>query len=253
MLDYESLLEEAADIAERASKIALSYFRQALLIEMKENHTPVTIADKKTEEMIREEISQSFPDHGIIGEEFGVHLNNADYIWTIDPIDGTRSFIRGIPLFGTLLGLLEKGEPVLGVMVLPALEETYTAGKGLGAFCDGIQLHVSATKSLESALVSCGDVSCFGAIGKKDYLNRLLERAELVRGYTDCFGHSLVIRGAIDAMVDPIVSPWDVVPLACLIREAGGDYFTFEGDTTHAGRSFISCTPALRNELLGLG
>src|ERR1700722_10506271 len=99
MLDYELVLEEAADIAERASKVALSYFRQALLIEMKENHTPVTIADKKTEEMIREELSRAFPDHGILGEEFGEALSDSDYVWTVDPIDGTRSFIRGIPLF----------------------------------------------------------------------------------------------------------------------------------------------------------
>jgi histidinol phosphatase-like enzyme (inositol monophosphatase family) len=253
MLDYELVLEEAADIAERASKIALSYFRQALLIEMKENHTPVTIADKKTEEMIREELSQVFPNHGILGEEFGEQGSDSDYVWTVDPIDGTRSFIRGIPLFGTLLGLLERGEPVIGVMVLPALDETYLAAKGMGAFCDGVQLHVSATQTLESSVISCGDYPCFEAIGKKHYLQKLMERAELVRGYTDCFGHSLLLRGAVDAMVDPVVSPWDVAPLACLVREAGGDYFTFEGERTHAGKSFISCTPALRDELLKLG
>src|ERR1700744_1436846 len=108
MLDYEYLLEEAADIAERASKIALSYFRQALLIEMKENHTPVTIADKKTEEWIRGELSKAFPDHGILGEEFGEEASASEFLWTIDPIDGTRSFVRGIPLFGTLLGLLHR-------------------------------------------------------------------------------------------------------------------------------------------------
>ncbi len=97
MIDYEIMLEQAMEIAERASKVALSYFRQALLIEMKDNHTPVTIADKKTEEMIRSELIEAFPDHGILGEEFGWHLNEADYVWTVDPIDGTRSFIRGIP------------------------------------------------------------------------------------------------------------------------------------------------------------
>src|ERR1700750_2908714 len=130
MLDYEMLLEEATDIDDRASKIALSYCRQALLIEMKENHTPVTIADKKTEEMIRKELGKSFPDHGIIGEEFGEEGADKEFTWTIDPIDGTRSFIRGIPLFGTLLGLLRNNEPVIGVMVLPAINETYVAAQG---------------------------------------------------------------------------------------------------------------------------
>ena len=250
MEDLEDLLEEAADIAERASKVALSYFRQALLIEMKENHTPVTIADKKTEEMIRTELGKSFPGHGILGEEFGEESMNAEFVWTVDPIDGTRSFIRGIPLWGTLLGLLQNGEPVVGVMVLPALDETYVAAKGMGAFCDGQQLHVSATKSIESAIVSSGDVSCFENAGKKGYLHSLMDRAELVRGYTDCFGHALVLRGSVDAMVDPIVSPWDVAPLACLVSEAGGEYFTFEGEKTHVGPSFISCTPNLKRDLL---
>ena len=253
MLDLEEILDEATQIAERASMIALSYFRQALLIEMKENHTPVTIADKKTEEMIRSELQKTFPGHGIIGEEFGEEGSDAEYVWTIDPIDGTRSFIRGIPLFGTLLGLMRRGEPVVGVMVLPALDETYIAAKGLGAYCDGIQLHVSSTAALGNAIVSCGDVSCFEAAGKRQYLNRLMDQAETVRGYTDCFGHALVLRGAIDAMVDPVVSPWDVAPLACLIEEAGGEYFNFEGVRAHDRNNFISCTPGLRDELLKLG
>jgi histidinol phosphatase-like enzyme (inositol monophosphatase family) len=253
MVDYESILEEATDIAERASNIALSYFRQAILIEMKENHTPVTIADKKTEEMIRHELKKAFPTHGILGEEFGEEPHNSDFVWTIDPIDGTRSFIRGIPLFGTLVGLLEKGEPVVGIMVLPALDETYVAAKGMGAFCDGVQLHVSATRSIESALVSCGDTSCFEAEGKKDYLMSLIEKADLVRGYTDCFGHSLVMRGAVDAMIDPTVSIWDIAPIACLVKEAGGEYFTFDGEETVRGKSFITCTAALKPELLKLG
>lgn len=253
MTDYEELLETAVDIADRAGQMALSYFRQALLIEMKENHTPVTIADKKTEEMIRTELSKAFPDHGLLGEEFGIHAHDAKFVWTIDPIDGTRSFIRGIPLWGTLLGLLEDGEPVLGVMVLPSLDETYTAAKGLGAYCDGQQLHVSATKAIESAIVSTGDVNCFDDIGKRNVQRSLEERAELVRGYTDCFGHALVARGAIDAMVDPLVSIWDIAPIACIIKEAGGEYFALNGETTIREKTFVTCTPALKREILALG
>lgn len=252
-MDYDALLDEAADIAERASQIALSYFRQAILIENKPDLTPVTIADKKTEEMIRGEIAKAFPHHGIRGEEFGVEGEDAEFVWTIDPIDGTRSFIRGIPLFGTLLGLLEKGEPVLGIMVLPALGETYIAGKDLGTFCNGTQLHVSAMSTLEKAFVSCGDLNCWEASGKRGFLEKLQHTAEVVRGYTDCFGHSLVLRGSLDAMVDPIVSLWDVAPLACLVKEAGGTYCTFDGEETHTGQSFISCTPGIKKQLLELG
>ncbi len=252
MTDYEELLEEAVDICDRAAQLAYSYFRQALLIEMKENNTPVTIADKKTEEMIRSELSKAFPEHGLWGEEFESHATDAEFVWTIDPIDGTRSFIRGIPLFGTLLGLLHKGEPVIGVMVLPALDETYTAAKGLGAFCDGVQLHVSSVKSLESSLVAHGDLNCWEDIGKQQYLTALQNKAELVRGYTDCFGHAMVARGAIDAMIDPLVSIWDIAPLACIIKEAGGEYFALNGAQSIHENSFITCTPAIKDQLLKL-
>jgi histidinol-phosphatase len=253
MAELTSLLEEATRIAESASKTALSYFRQALLIEMKENHTPVTIADKKTEEMIRRELERLFPAHGILGEEFGPQGEKAEFIWTVDPIDGTRSFIRGIPLFGTLIGLLNRGEPIVGVMVLPALGETYVAAKGMGTFCNGTQLRVSATTSIEAAILSVGDVTCFEAAGKTSMLHTAMNKAELCRGYTDCFGHSLVMRGAVDAMIDPIVNVWDVAPLACLIREAGGDYCSLDGVRTCEGNSFMSFAPGLKSDLMGLG
>jgi len=252
MSEYSEILEQGFEIAKNASKIALSYFRQALLIEMKENHTPVTIADKKTEEMIRTELGQAFPDHGILGEEFGHDSKKSEYLWTVDPIDGTLSFVRGIPLFGTLMALLKNREPVVGIMILPALEESYLAAKGLGAFCNGIPLRVSTIKSLESAVVSVGDVSCFDASGHRHVLTSLIEKTELCRGYTDCFGHSLMMRGSVDAMIDPVVNIWDVAPLACLIREAGGDYCDFEGNRTIESSSFMSFTPALREELIKL-
>ena len=252
MSQYLSILEQATEIAERAAKLALSHFRQPILIEMKDNGTPVTVADKKTEQFIRAELTDAFPTHGILGEEFGAEAKDPNFLWTVDPIDGTKSFIRGIPTFGTLLALIENDEPVIGIMILPALGESYVAGKGLGAFCNGTQVHVAATKSLGSALVSVGDVNCFEAAGKRKYLNALLDKSQLCRGYTDCFGHSLVIRGAIDAMVDPVVNAWDVAPLACLVREAGGDYCDFTGARTFNASSFISFTPELRHDLVSL-
>ena len=250
MNDLKEILDAATDIAERASKIALSYFRQAILIEMKENMTPVTIADKKTEEMMRQELSLAFPGFGICGEEFGEERTDQDLVWTVDPIDGTRSFIKGIPLFGTLLGLLKKGEPIAGIMILPALHETYTAGTGLGTFCNGHQIHASTKNNLESAFISVGDTDCFEASGTQRVLTTILERSELVRGYTDCFGHSLVLRGGLDAMIDPVISLWDVAPLACLIQEAGGQYFSFSGGKTIKAKSFVTCGPELKAELM---
>jgi histidinol-phosphatase len=250
MSAYAELVQEVVHITENAARTALGYFRQPLLIEMKENHTPVTVADRKTEEYIRTELEKRFPDFGILGEEFGEVSKKSDLVWTIDPIDGTRSFIRGIPLFGTLVGLLHRGRPVLGAMVLPALEETYFAAEGTGAFCNGHQLHVSPTATLESAFVGHGDVDAFENAGKKKALLALIDKAHTARGYTDCFGHSLVLRGAMDAMVDPVVSLWDIAPIACLIEEAGGEWFSFNGTEDLRETSFVSCTPALKQQIL---
>lgn len=253
MTPYGEILEEATEIVERGARIALSYFRQALLIETKADHSPVTIADKKTEESIRTELTKAFPDHGIVGEEFGEEFPDRDFVWTIDPIDGTRSFVRGIPLFGTLVALLERGEPVLGIACMPALDETYVAAKGMGAFSDGMPLHVSQTKALENSFVCCGDPLAFEAAGKQQYQEKLIREAGLVRGYSDCFGHLLVLRGSVDAMVDPVVSIWDIAPLICLTQEAGGVYFGFDGTSDLRNKSFITCNPALKDQLLRLG
>jgi histidinol phosphatase-like enzyme (inositol monophosphatase family) len=252
MNPYSDVLEEATEIVERASRIALSYFRQALLIETKADHSPVTIADKKTEEAIRTDLTRAFPDHGIVGEEFGEAFPDREFVWTIDPIDGTRSFVRGIPLFGTLVALLERGEPVLGIAVLPALDETYVAAKGLGAYCDGHLLRVANTQSLDQALVCSGDTPAFESAGKLPYQQELFRRSGLVRGYSDCFGHLMVVRGAVDAMVDPLVSIWDIAPLISLITEAGGTYFDFEGNSSLNSKSFLTCNPALKSALLQL-
>jgi histidinol-phosphatase len=251
--DYAEILEQASDIVERGARVALSYFRQPLLIECKADHSPVTIADKKTEEVLRTELMKAFPDHGIVGEEFGEQFPDRKYVWTIDPIDGTRSFIRGIPLFGTLVSLLEDGEPVVGIAVMPALDESYIAAKGVGAYSDGLPLQVSNAQSLEGSFICCGDSNAFEAAGKRAYQEDLFRKAQLVRGYSDCFGHTMVLRGAVDAMVDPVVSIWDIAPLVCLVQEAGGCYFSFDGSSSLHNKSFITCGPDLKQALLSLG
>lgn len=252
MDNLEDILEAATDIAEEAAHLAYSYFRQPILIEMKENQTPVTVADKKTEEFIRKSLLNAFPGFGILGEELGEESTHNQYVWTVDPIDGTRSFIRGIPLFGTLIGLLDRGEPIGGIMVLPALEETYWAGADLGAYCNGHQIHVSQAHDLRSSVLGVGDVYAFKEAKQDKLFRTLTEKTEICRGYTDCFGHSLVIRGALDAMVDPVISIWDIAPLACLVEEAGGEYFDFQGERTIQGKTFITCGPSLKEEILSL-
>lgn len=252
MNDLEEILDIATDIAEKAAQLAFSYFRQPILIEMKANQTPVTVADKKTEEFIRKSLLEAFPGFGILGEELGEESTHNQYVWTVDPIDGTRSFVRGIPLFGTLIGLLDKGEPIGGIMVLPALEETYWAGADLGAYCNGHQIHVSQAHDLKKSVLGMGDVYAFQEARKEKLFQALVDKTEICRGYTDCFGHSLVLRGALDAMVDPVVSIWDIAPLACLIEEAGGEYFDFNGERTIRSSNFVTCGPGLKKEILAL-
>lgn len=252
MNEYQEIMLRACEIAEEAASVALSYFRQALLIESKSDLSPVTIADRRTEEKIRSELESAFPGHGIIGEEFGTVAEGSDYVWTVDPIDGTRSFVRGIPLFGTLLGLLHKGEPVVGIMVLPALEETYTAAKGIGAYCGSHRLHVSNTKTLDQAVLSCGDYDAFIRREQGDQFLKLFQSSAYTRNYTDCFGHSLLLQGAVDAMVDPVVAIWDIVPIACLLKEAGGVYFSMDDSPvfqTKGLSSFVGCSASLEGAL----
>jgi fructose-1,6-bisphosphatase/inositol monophosphatase family enzyme len=146
--------------------------------------------------------------------------------------------------------LLHRKEPIIGVMVLPALGETYSGAKGLGCFCNEEELHVSAVKSLSHALVSCADVPCFESTGYLRFLLSLMRKAELVRGYTDCFGHAMVLRGAVDAMIDPLVAVWDIAPIACLVKEAGGDYFSLDGKDLLQATTFVSCVPRLKDKII---
>ena len=158
-------LIEAKDSALRfmvpAKKEIMKWFRQDFKVEKKSDLSPVTIADRKAEEILRTKISKAFPDTGIIGEEFGNENADAEWVWTIDPIDGTRSFVRGLPLFTSLISLLHRGEPVMGIIALPALGETAWAVKGHGAFWQGKRLQVSTEGKISNAVVACADIYCF--------------------------------------------------------------------------------------------
>lgn len=193
-------------------------------IETKSDQSPVTIADKRVEEMLRKRITKAFPDHGIIGEEFGSEEDQRDWVWTVDPIDGTRSFIKGLPLFSTLLSLLHCGKPVLGIISLPALGETAWAVKGHGAWLNTDKLHVSNHEKIQGATLATGDVYCFREKKKMKFLNRLHKEAGLVRTYPDAFGHLMAIRGVVDAMVDPWAYIWDFAPCQIMAEEAGGAF-----------------------------
>lgn len=216
-------------------------FRSGIAVELKADRSPVTLADRTAEEYLRKRITREFPDHGIIGEEFGEEHAEREWVWTVDPIDGTRSFIQGLPLFATLISLLRHGEPVMGIICLPALQETAWAVKGQGAFCGNSRLQVSSHETLQGATLGIADVYCFRKTKRLGLVQNLHQRAELVRTYPDAFGHLMAVRGAVDAMIDPLAYIWDYAPCKILVEEAGGAFANFSGKkgSIHEGTALV--------------
>jgi histidinol-phosphatase len=223
--------DTALSFMKPAKAEVLKWYRGEFSIDLKADQSPVTIADRNAEEILRKKISKYFPEHGIIGEEFGNHNPDAEWVWTIDPVDGTRSFIRGLPLFASMIALLHNGEPVLGIIELPALGETAWAVKGKGAFANGKPLKVSSQSKLKGAFVAVADHYCFRSEKSTFLFNRLNQEAEIVRTYPDAFGHLMAIRGVVDVMVDPLAKIWDYAPCKILVEEAGGRFANFTGNS----------------------
>ena len=238
----------------------MRYFRSpSLAVEAKQDESPVTRADKEAEEMLREHIAGEFPDDGILGEEFGAQDGSSEYRWYLDPIDGTRSFVRGIPLFGTMVGLEAGDEAVAGVIVFPAMKEMVFAGKGLGAWWsddlpprDRKKARVSKVSRLSEACFAANSAIGFESIGKADAYRKLSAAVGLTRGYPDCYGHYLVATGRIEIMIDPVVSPWDNAPLKPIMEEAGGRFTDLGGNATIHGGSGISSNGLVHDEAVAI-
>jgi histidinol phosphatase-like enzyme (inositol monophosphatase family) len=226
-------LEEAAQVAGRACDLArkeiLPRFRN-VAVEFKADGSPVTEADRAAERAIRQVLEAAYPDFGLLGEEYGEREGGEGGLqWIVDPIDGTIAFSRGIPLFGTLIALIEDGEPVLGIIDLPALDERYVGWKGAGCRRNGQPVRVSQRTDLAQCLAGTGDRICFEWAGRQAGLERILEAIPLVRSYTDAFGHAMVLSGALDVMVDCDLNPWDAAATQLLAVEAGGACVTLRG------------------------
>ena len=217
----EDLAAVACAAADRARAEVLPRFRD-VAIEIKSDGSPVTEADRAAERAMRETLREATPDIALVGEEFGGEIEASGRHWVLDPIDGTIAFSRGIPLFATLLALVEEGEPVLGVIDLPALGERYVGWKGGGCRRNGVPTRVSEDRDLASAIVSHGDPFTFERFGRRDVFERMAQRIPLLRGYTDAFGHALVLGGGVGAMVDLDLNLWDAAATQVLVPEAGG-------------------------------
>ena len=248
--DMKSLLSFAETVAIGAGQVTLEYFLKEIEIDKKEDDTPVTIADRKAEEHIRARIRNEFPTHSILGEEEGEIQGKSPYRWIIDPIDGTQSFIRGVPLYTVLLALEYKGEPQIGIIHVPPLRETVSAVVGVGAFYNGDPCQVSSTERLADAWVQVTDYADLTRRRPK-FAKRLLASSFSCRAWGDAYGYLLVATGRVDVMIDPIMNIWDIAPLKPIITEAGGVFTDLDGVDNAMGTSSLACNSMLHKELMG--
>ena len=249
--DLKGLLSFAESIAIGAGRVTLEYFQKEFEIDRKKDDTPVTIADRKAEEYIRSRIQNEFPTHSILGEEEGESQGESSYRWIIDPIDGTQSFIRGVPLYTVLLALECEGKPQVGVIHVPPLRETVSAATGVGAFYNGIPCQVSSTEHLADAWVQVSDYADLSR-RRPEFAKRLLTESYSCRAWGDAYGYLLVATGRVDAMIDPIMNIWDIAPLKPIITEAGGVFTDLDGVDNAMGTSSLAANTMLHKKIVDL-
>ena len=239
----------AKHLSEISGIVIRSYFRTKIKIDSKSDLSPVTIADKKAEELMREEIMKKFPDHGIIGEEFGKHNEDSKYQWVLDPIDGTKSFICGAVTFGTLIALTYKGEPVLGVINQPILKE-YLVGDNKSARLNDVNVNVRKVEDLSDAVLLTTDHLNIGRYQSQKKFDELIKKVKLYRNWGDCYGYYLVATGFADIMIDPIMNVWDSMALIPIIKGAGGIITDYKGSNPVNGNSIVASTAVIHSQVI---
>ena len=252
MTKVSILLEAVADVARAAGAVANGYFRSQLVVETKTDGSPVTIADRSAEAAAREWIARRFPGDDIIGEEMESLDRGARRRWVIDPIDGTKSFVRGVPLWGTLIAVVEGERVIAGAAYFPALDELLCAAVGEGCWWNGARAQVSSTSTVSKATVLTTDERFSAAPTRRPAWLRLAESAQISRSWGDCYGYFLVATGRAEIMVDGQVSAWDAAALMPAIVEAGGVFTDWSGNPTAFGGAAIATNAALAVEARAL-
>ncbi len=249
----ERALEVAREAATAAAQVIRAHYQRGVAVEIKPDATPVTIADRNAESTIKSILKREFPDHAFYGEEHG-REGEGDFLWLIDPIDGTKAFVRGYPMFSTQIALMHRGELVLGVSSAPEFGEIAWARIGGGAFLDGVPIHVAATAEFgPGTAISIGNVRTLTSDSRWNVLGDLIRRSGRIRGYGDFLHYHLLARGCIDLVIESDVNILDIAALAVIVREAGGVFTDLAGraltlDTT----SVLAGTPALHEQALAL-
>lgn len=252
VVDLDRALVVARSAALAAGELINRHFRSGVAVRLKADQSPVTVADEQSETLIREILLRHYPDHAIYGEEGG-HSGDSDWLWLVDPIDGTKSFVRGYPFFSTQIALMHRGELVLGVSCASAFGEIAWARKGGGAWFDGGRCRCAATDQFGQATLSTGNIKTLAGGPGWQTLGQLLPRCNRVRGYGDFYHYHLLARGAIDVVIESDVNILDIAALAVIVREAGGVFTDLDGGELGLDtRSVLAATPALHAQTLQL-
>jgi histidinol-phosphatase len=248
----DQALEIALDAARSAGQRIMAHFQRGVAVEIKSDSTPVTLADREAEDIIRDALKRAFPRHAILGEERG-REGEGEFLWLVDPLDGTKSFVRGTPYFSTQIALMHAGGLVLGVSHAPLYGETMWARLGGGAFMNGEQVRISDTRTLRGASLSLGNIQSLTRDRRRwNALGELIGEVDRVRGYGDFCHYHLLACGALDIVIESDVNILDVAALAVIVREAGGTFTDLAGtDLSLATRSVLATAPALHAGLRG--
>jgi histidinol-phosphatase len=252
---YSNYLKAGLEAVESSSRIILSYYQQQLQEEEKDDSSPVTIADREAEQTIIGSLSAKFPDHGFMGEEFGRKNPAAEYTWIVDPIDGTRYFVHGLPYFTTELALMHQGEIIVGISHFPATGEAMTAVKGQGAWKNQTEkLRVSSATNMKKAILSSGSIKYFDSLNLLESLSKLNQKVSMLRGLEEGRASHLLAEGLIDGLLMPKGYIWDFAAICLIIQEAGGIVTDFSGKklnlTSDQPMSMLACNPKLHQQIL---
>lgn len=248
LVEFKNFCTELANIS---AGIIKQYFRTGIAVESKADKSPVTIADKKAEEAMRELITKRYPEHGIFGEEFGVTNEGTEYTWILDPIDGTKSFICGAYSFGTLIGLLHNGQPILGVYNHPIFNDLLI-GDNHKAVTNGNKTSIRNCDDLSEAVLLTTDHLNIEKYQNIEKFNILINKVKLYRNWGDCYGYYLLATGYADIMIDPIMSPWDLLPLIPIIKGAGGVITDYQGKDPVKGKSAVAASSQIHSNVISI-
>ena len=248
-MQFEEFDQFTRKLCSETEKTILHYFNSSdLETESKSDDTPVTIADRTSEQTIRDAIEAAYPDHGIVGEEFADKASKSEYSWVIDPIDGTKTFVASCPLFGTMIALLKDGEPIYGCINYPAIGKRI-CGDGQRAFCNDSPIKARTGVSIDDSVVLVTDFLSVGDHQNGATFEALARRARLVRTWGDCYGYLLLCEGKADIMLDPEMSPWDIMALIPIVRGAGATITDWQGNNPTKGESIIAANSDLHAEV----